>query len=124
MSRNPNLREKYLNGEALFRKYWEMGDTRSVALLAEWAILQGMKSSKGTEPTIMGVWKAMWRWASLKENRETAWEIVSQHSQMTRSQWINDMLITKIPTAWQHPTNAKRDRFLRENGWADDAAQS
>ena len=117
MSRNPNLREKYLDGEALFRKYWEMGEGRTIAMLTEWAILSGMKSAKGNEPTQMGIWKAMWRWASLKENRDCAWELVSQHTKMTQSQWIADMKIVKIPTAWQHPTNTKRDKFMKENGW-------
>ena len=115
--RNPNLREKYLDGEKLFRKYWEMGEGRTIALLREWASLQGMKSSRGNEPTDMGVWKSMWRWASLKENRDTAWKIIQEHTNMTFQEYLSDMLITKIPTAWQHPTNAKRDRFLRENGW-------
>lgn len=116
--RSPNLREKYLDGERLFRKYFEMGETRTIVLLTEWAILEGMKSSKGTEPTPMGVWKAMWRWASLKDNRVKAFKIAFQYGACTNSdEWDDDMVKIKIPSAWQHNTDAKRNRFLKENGW-------
>ena len=119
-NRSPNLREKYLDGEKLFRKYYEMGESRSFALLAEWATLEGMKSSKGQIPTPMGVWKAMWRWASLKANVETAWTIVWENSvqnNITREEWNKQMIRKFIPIAWQHPTNSKKEKFLKENGW-------
>jgi hypothetical protein len=117
-NRSPNLREKYLDGEKLFRKYFEMGESRSISLLAEWAIMQGMKSSTGQEPTPMGIWKAMWRWASLKENRHKAWQIMNELDRpVDFSVWANDMINHKIPISWQHPTQAKLHRFLKENGW-------
>jgi hypothetical protein len=124
-NRNQNLREKYLDGEKLFRKYIEMGDERSVYLLTEWAKIEGMKSSKGDEPTFMGIWKAMWRWASLKENRETAWKLAqnqnfgtSKHRfQYNLDRWNKEMIQVRIPSAWQHATQAKYQKFLRENGW-------
>lgn len=117
--RNPNLREKYLDGEKLFKKYFEMGESRSITLLTEWAKLEGMKSSKGNEPTPMGVWKSIWRWASLKENGDTAWSIfcAENGNKISVNEWKNDMIHRKIPSAWQHQTQAKYQKFLRENGW-------
>mgnify|MGYP001557842997 CR=1 FL=1 len=112
-----NLKEKYLDGEKLFRKYYEMGEGRTIVLLTEWAIFEGMESSKGNKPTEMGVWKAMWRWASMKENQSLAWKITSEHSDVSHAQWVYDMKNVKIPTAWQHDTRAKRERFMRQNGW-------
>ena len=120
-----NLREKYLDAERLFRKYVEDGETRSISALTEWAKQEGMKSSRGDEPTQMGVWKAMWRWASLKENKETAWKIIQGHIfgtakqrfQYDRNRWEWEMINTRIPSAWQHATAAKREKFLRENDW-------
>jgi hypothetical protein len=116
--RSPNLREKYLDGEKLFRKYWEMGEGKSIALLTEWAITEGMTSSRGETPTHMGVWKALWRWASMKENRELAWKIYMENGgDKSWEVWSNEIVRYKVPVAWQHPTHAKRDKFLRENGW-------
>ena len=119
-NRSPNLREKYLDGERLFRKYYEMGEDRTIQLLTEWAILDGMTSSKGTLPTPMGVWKSMWRWASLKENRDLAWKIYMEHcGKINYAEWKLEMIHIKVPSAWQHNSQVKRDKFLRENGWID-----
>lgn len=116
-NRNPNLREKYLDGENLFRKYYEMGDAKSIGRLTKYAISQGMTSSSGQEPTQMGVWKSMWRWASLKENRETAWKIYKQFNPSHTPEYWVEYMIGNIKTAWQFPTNSKYIRFLKENGW-------
>lgn len=95
-----------------------MGENRTILLLTEWAILEGMKSSSGQEPTEMGIWKAMWRWASMKENREAAWNIVNQNVENANyGEWKLDMIRVKVPSAWQHNSAAKRIRFLKENGW-------
>jgi len=94
-----------------------MGESRTIQLLTEWAILEKMLSSKGNEPTQMGIWKAMWRWASLKENRDTAWGIYKQHNTVSFENWKRKMIEVHIPSAWQHPTIPKRDKFLKENGW-------
>ncbi len=115
--RNPNLREKYLDGGKLFRKYFEMGDVKSIGRLTKFAISQNMTSSTGQKPTQMGVWKSMWRWASLKENSEIAWQIVQEYNAYKSwSEFCADMK-DKILTAWQHPTNKKYEKFLKENGW-------
>lgn len=119
-NRNSNLREKYLDGETLFRKYYEMGDNRSIKLLTEWAKVEGIKSSKGNEPTGMGIWKAMWRWASMRENKDLAWSIMKHDDlNLGYDAWKNQMIYIRIPSAWQHPNNAKLQKFLRENGWVE-----
>lgn len=123
MKRNPNLKEKYLDGEVLFRKYFEMGEAKSIKRLARWAISVGMakptKVSKNNPEGIptMGVWKSMWRWASLKENRDTAWEIYKKYnSKKSFAEWVEYMK-DNIHTAWQHSTEAKYNKFLKDNGW-------
>lgn len=118
MIQHPNLKEKYLDGELLFRKYYEMGEARSIERLRRFATSQGMTSSTGKEPTPMGVWKAMWRWASLKENCQAAYEIYHKWTFKEFDEWEKDMLKT-IKTAWQFTTVAKYQRFLKQNGWSE-----
>lgn len=118
-----NLREKYLDAEALFRKYIDDGETRTIKGLTEWARVQGMKSSNGDQPTEMGVWKAIWRWAST--HKELAWELMKDQTfgysksrfKYTRETWEQDMIQVKIRSAWQHATQAKKNKFLRQHGW-------
>lgn len=125
MNRNPNLRESYLDGEKLFRKYFEMGEARSTVRLATWAVSIGMarpvkKGSKNNKHglPVMGVWKAMWRWATVKENFQAAWEIYRQYvPNASWTEYRQDIIDSKVRAAWQHPTEAKRNKFLRENGW-------
>ena len=115
MQRNPNLRESYLDGEILFKKYFEMGAAKTVERLRRFAVSQGMKSKDGNDPTPMGVWKSMWRWASLKENHTKAWGIYSKNNpDKTWNDWESD-LVSNMRTAWQHSNLAKYLRFLREN---------
>lgn len=127
------LRESYLDGEKLFKHYCVMGGAKSVSVLTRYAIAQKMISPNGKEPTRMGVWKAMWRWASL--NRNSAYELFLQASQngfdvaddtwwkeffpdgeVTVERW-NKMMLQKIRSAWQYPTESMYNRFLRKNGW-------
>lgn len=117
MIRNSNLKEKYLDGEVLFRKYYEMGDARTIQRLRKFAVSQGMSSSTGKEPTPMGVWKAMWRWASLKENCQSAFEIYRTWTSKEFDEW-NEYMLKTIKTAWQFTTVAKYQRFLKQNGWS------
>lgn len=72
---NPILDKKYLDGEQLFKVYWqEMGSARSTVRLQRWCLSHSIVNPKTQNvPTRMGLWKAMWRWAS--ENREQAKEI-------------------------------------------------
>jgi len=114
-----NKVNKYLDGETLFREYY-LGGKNTIVTLTEWAILEGMISSKGNKPTQMGIWKSMWRWASLKENKETAWQIIQSSlngKAPKREHWEYDMIHVKIPSAWQHSTQRKLNKFLKKNGW-------
>ena len=101
-----------MDGGVLYRKYWEMGDARSIGRLVKY-----VEGKTGTKPTHMGVWKAMWRWASLRENRDLAWEIYSQWNEVTLEQWQSDML-ERIRQAWQHTNKSKYEKFIKENGWS------
>lgn len=121
--RNPNLRESYMDGEVLYRKYYGMGDAKSIERLAYWAISNGVarpvqvneKNPHGLPR--MGVWKSMWRWASLRENSRAAYQIYKDSGgDISWEQWVKDMRDV-IRTAWQHPTDAKYHKFLRDNGW-------
>lgn len=125
------LRENYLNGEKLFRQYFSMGAGASASRLQKFAITSGMLSPDGNEPTTMGVWKAMWRWASLKENKNTAFSIFCDH--VNNYNWRNAdedlpweegcesvwklFMEQKIRSAWQF-SERRYKRFMKENGWS------
>lgn len=72
---NPILDKKYLDGEQLFKVYWqEMGSARSTVRLQRWCLAHSIVNPKTQNvPTRMGLWKAMWRWAS--ENRDIAYTV-------------------------------------------------
>lgn len=72
---NPILDKKYLDGEQLFKVYWqEMGSARSTVRLQRWCLAHSIVNPKTQNvPTRMGLWKAMWRWAS--ENRDEAFRV-------------------------------------------------
>lgn len=82
MIRNKNKLNslKFLDGEVLFRKYFEeMGTARSFAKLVNFCVTQSQRNPKtGKPPTRMGVWKAMWSWALRPENINTAREIFNK----------------------------------------------
>ncbi len=112
-----NLQEKYMDGEVLFRKYFEMGDAKSFLRLRNFCVSKGMVSPTGSAPTAMGMWKSMWRWASLKENKDTAWEVYREFNQeVSYEDWVTSMK-DKIKKAWQYRTKSRYERFLRDNGW-------
>ena len=58
-------RTAYLDGEALFKQYWQvMGTARSILGVRRWCIAQGILNPvMNTPPTAMGIEKAMYRWA-------------------------------------------------------------
>ena len=106
-----------MDGEVLYRKYFELGDAASFVRLQRFAEFKGMVDSKGNIPTLMGIWKSMWRWASLLENKETAWSIYHQYDpSMSREDW-DRMMAEKIKKAWQFPTPSRYNKFMKENGW-------
>lgn len=133
------LKEPFLRGEELFRKYFSMGRATSTKRLARWALSIGMakpvKQTKYNKDGLpcMSVWKAMWRWASLKENKDVAYQIFSDHvrlygwtvdteyswdegSSVEPSDW-NRFMVQKIRSAWQYPFQGMFDHFLLKNGW-------
>lgn len=133
-------KEPYLSGEELYRYYFSMGDGASIQRLAKWAVSEDKAKSvrisyrnKEGLP-FMGVWKAMWRWASLKENRNEAYLIFSDY--VRKYGWLDDtdfpweagsvvslsdwhrFMLKKIKTAWQFKKESYHKRFLLRNGWS------
>ena len=122
----------FMDGEKLFIKWCEMGGY-SVARLCNFAISEGMKNTVGRNPTRMGAWKAMWRWASMKENKDRAFELFSKiytNKVIQEDPWIGQFfpdgltetawktfMLEKIQSAWQHTSEIKEYRFLEKNGW-------
>lgn len=87
-----NLNKKrFLNGELLFRHYFEqMGSAGSMMKLVNMCAAQGMKNPQtGKPPTRMGVWKAMWTWALLPENLKTSKDIFMR-SMSTSGEFYSD----------------------------------
>ena len=69
---------KFMDGEALFKRYIEMGKGGSIAKLARFAQQQGWNNPKtGKMPTRVGVWCSMWRWAL--RNPQEARKIYDQY---------------------------------------------
>ena len=125
------LRENYLDGERLYRQYFLMGAAASSSRIQKFAVSCGMLSPEGNEPTTMGVWKAMWRWASLKENKDLAFSIFSDYVDNynwrlpdpdlpwdgDRDELWHEFMMQKIRTAWQFSSERRLRRFLKKNGW-------
>lgn len=132
------IKEAYLDGEKLYKYYFSMGQAASIGRLAAWAVSTGMarhikpNRTNMTGMPHMGVWKAMWRWASMQEHRDEAFSIFADYvckygwlddtdfpwpmgTEITMSDWYRFMA-KKIRTAWQYAPN-RHARFLRENGW-------
>lgn len=129
------LKEAYLDGGVLFEKYFSMGKAASINRLATFAVASGMTKiqykNKNKIPR-MGVWKAMWRWASLQANKDKAFSIFSDYvhnygwewdtdfpwnpgSDVGQSDW-NKYMLKMIHSAWQY-NYSREQKFLRENGW-------
>lgn len=125
-------RKSYLNGEILYKKYFSLGQAANISKLANFANTEKMWGEHGYKPTRMGVWKAMWRWASLKENKNEAYCIFSKYVYDYGWTWDTDFpwkagdtvslemwhkfMIRKISRAYQYKARV-HDRFLTQNGW-------
>lgn len=123
--------DTYLDGEKLFEQYFAMGSAASIKRLARFAESEGMISSAGRNPTPMGVWKCMWRWASKKENKERAFQLFSHYIDNYEWQLPDEKLpwtgskeelwhafmLQKIKSAWQFQKESRYQKFLKENGW-------
>jgi len=133
-----DLKKKSLDGKLLYEQYFKMGDGASITRLARFAMSMGM--SQGVKKTkinkdglpFMSVWKAVWRWASVQENKTIAFQIFQEYvrnygwegdtdfpwpagTEISWSDW-HKFMIPKIKSAWQYKPN-RHERFLRENGW-------
>jgi hypothetical protein len=128
--RFPNLVEKYLDGEKLFRHYYgEMGRGATFHKLARWAAENGMECPEPrfdkrlgwtNVPSDMGVLKACWRWASLKENKDKAYEyfqvFMQQRGDYCSPEEWRTLVMNKAKVAWQYSPD-KYQTFLVKNGW-------
>lgn len=55
---------KFLDGEAIFRKWVSLGKGANYNLLYRWAISQNIRNPRtGKPPVKMALWNSMWRWA-------------------------------------------------------------
>jgi hypothetical protein len=114
--------KNYLNGEALFKAYWEMNTAKSFKRLAVWAAEHGMTSPvTGKVPNKMSMYKSMYRWATRKENFDKSFEIVApifrDNAQfITKSEW-KEFLKERAKSAWQHNSQKNYERFLRQHGY-------
>ena len=69
---------RFLDGEVLFKSYWEeMGTARSIAKLADKCRLEGVRNPKtGKAPTRMALWFSMWNWAL--QNPDEAYDVFNR----------------------------------------------
>lgn len=99
--------KKYLDGERLYRVYWEeMGKARSFSKLQKWCLTHHVVNPKTLKvPTRMGLWKSMWRWAA--KNRETAFKIYSEaETDITPEEW-DELIVKYSKTSFQNVTYTK-----------------
>lgn len=69
-------RRPYLDGRIIYKGYWGLGKARSTRNLVNIAVNNGMLNPKTNKPPHWtGCWKAAWRWALLKENRQEAYDV-------------------------------------------------
>lgn len=116
---------KYMDGEYLFRYYFQtMGEARSFPKLIEHCRAEYViHPESGSPPTKMGLYKAMWRWATRKQNQRIAFDIY-QNSELgeeyeyfeTWEDWL-DFLKDRIASAHQFAKPNEYRNFLRDNGY-------
>lgn len=119
----PHMR--YMDGEYLFQYYFQtMGEARSLPkLVAHCKENYIIHPETGKPPTRMGIYKAIWRWATKKENQQTAWEIY-KNSQLGDEwkmitdwdEWMN-FLKERITSARQFAKPNEYRNFLKYNGY-------
>jgi hypothetical protein len=105
---NPILEKSYLTKHAkkLFTVYWEeMGNARSFNKLQKWCLKRQIVEPRSlNQPTRMGLWKAMWRWAA--KNRDEAFEIYSKAPGTYPEEW-SEMIVKYSRTSFQNKTFKK-----------------
>ena len=121
MSRVPSIRSKFIDGGFLFNYYFTiMGTAHSQRKLPQVAKENGMVNYLGKPPSVPGCWKAMWNWASEKENHQKAYEIYNNHL-MSVGQFITvedfmDLLRKQTLTSKQFPTEGYAKRYFKREG--------
>lgn len=108
----------YLDGEKLYKAYWQdmggstmMGGSASYRKLITFAVANGMSNPKtGKPPYVMGIWKAMWRWAI--KNQDVAYKM-AQEAFFTRGQTLSletwkEEITSKAKTSWQDENHQRR----------------
>lgn len=92
MKRNRLGYHRFLDGEKLFKLYFEeFGTARSVAKLVSYCKTEGTKNPHtGRPPTRMGVWKAMWAWALMPENLTIARQIFNNGLALSGEYYSDD----------------------------------
>lgn len=118
-----HTRTAYLNGEVgekLFKHYWvTMGTGRSLGGLRRFCEAEGILNPVlHTPPSLMGLEKAIYRWAI--QNVEKSYEIfnTSQRDEgnfHTLPEW-RDFLRDKFRSAYQYDDN-QRKKFLKKAGY-------
>lgn len=116
-------KKKYLDGEVLFEYYWgKMGQARNFAALQRYCVAQGwVNPVLGTAPGRMTLFKAVYRWATKKENFEKGYEIVQAGQRdvgnfMSRDEW-KQHLRDRVKSAWQFAKDRHLQNFLRKNDY-------
>ena len=113
MKSNPIRDKKYLDGEKLFIVYWqEMGEARSTIRLQAWCLSHSIVNPKSQNvPTRMGLWKAMWRWAT--ENKDKAYKIWVKACDSENEEYPeysiewNKIMLKNSKSAFQNVTHKK-----------------
>lgn len=95
-----------------------MGEARSLPKLNRWAEASGFRNPiTGKPPSYTACYKAMWRWASLKENQQKAYEIAKEalaaKGELEWDEFI-EHLAYRCRIAFQYP-NWKLKKHLIEN---------
>lgn len=114
-----------MDGEYLFKYYFEtMGASRSIIKLIEHCRSEYMiHPEQGKPPTKMGIYKSMWRWATLKENQRKAYEIYNNADLGNEYEYFETFedwmafLKDRIESAYQYKDKSYK-RFLIRNGYS------
>lgn len=95
-----------------------MGDARSLTKLNKWAEANGIRNPvTGKPPSKVACYKAMWRWASLKENQRKAYEIAKEalahHGELEWDEFI-EHIAYRCKDAFQYPRR-KLLKYFKDN---------
>lgn len=116
----PNKRNMpFIDGGYIYDYYFRvMGTARSQRKLSAIAEANGMRNILGKPPSVMGCWKAMWRWACLPANHQKAYEIYNNAMQDYALHFtfeeFKQVLREHAQVATQFTSEHQRDRYFRK----------